>query len=59
MRSKPLISDVNTENTMTIYIDADACPVTRIAESIARKHGIPVILLCNLQTMAFSRRSRG
>ena len=32
---------------MTIYIDADACPVTRIAEDIARKHGIPVILLCD------------
>ena len=32
---------------MTIFIDADACPVTRIAESIARKHGIPVILLCD------------
>ena len=32
---------------MTIYIDADACPVIRIAEGIARKHGIPVILLCD------------
>ena len=32
---------------MTVYIDADACPVTRIAEDIARKHGIPVILLCD------------
>ena len=32
---------------MTIYIDADACPVTRIAEDIARKHGVPVILLCD------------
>ena len=32
---------------MTIYIDADACPVTRIAEDIAREHGIPVILLCD------------
>ena len=32
---------------MMIYIDADACPVTRIAESIARKHGIPVTLLCD------------
>ena len=32
---------------MTIYIDADACPVTRIAEDIARKHGIPVTLLCD------------
>ena len=32
---------------MTIYIDADACPVTRIAEDIARKYGIPVTLLCD------------
>ena len=32
---------------MTIYIDADACPVTRIAEDVARKHGIPVMLLCD------------
>ena len=30
-----------------IYIDADACPVTRIAEDIARKHSIPVTLLCD------------
>ena len=34
-------------DTMTIYIDADACPVTRIAEDIARKYGIPVTLLCD------------
>ena len=32
---------------MTIYIDADACPVTRIAEGIAKEHGIPVTLLCD------------
>ena len=32
---------------MIVYIDADACPVTRIAENIARKHGIPVTLLCD------------
>ena len=32
---------------MTIYIDADACPVTRIAERIAKKYGIPVVLLCD------------
>ena len=32
---------------MTIYIDADACPVTRIAENIAKKHSIPVTLLCD------------
>ena len=32
---------------ITVYIDADACPVTRIAEDIARNHGIPVTLLCD------------
>ena len=30
-----------------IYIDADACPVTRIAERVAKEHGIPVVLLCD------------
>lgn len=32
---------------MRVYIDADACPVTRIAESIAKKYHIPVTLLCD------------
>ena len=32
---------------MTVLIDADACPVTHIAESISKKHGIPCILLCD------------
>ena len=32
---------------MRILIDADACPVTRIAEDIARKYRIPVIMLCD------------
>ena len=32
---------------MTIYIDADACPVTRIVERVAREHDIPVMLLCD------------
>ena len=32
---------------MMIYIDADACPVTWIAEDIARKHEIPVTMLCD------------
>lgn len=32
---------------MRTYIDADACPVTRIAEDIARRYGIPVTLLCD------------
>ena len=32
---------------LKIYVDADACPVTRIAEQIAKKHNIPVTLLCD------------
>lgn len=32
---------------MRIYIDADACPVTRIAEEIAKGLGVPVTLLCD------------
>ena len=32
---------------MRIHIDADACPVTRIAEGIAKKYSIPVTLLCD------------
>ena len=32
---------------MTVYIDADACPVTRIAERAAKEYGIPVVLLCD------------
>ena len=30
---------------MKIYVDADACPVTRIVERVAREHDIPVVLL--------------
>ena len=32
---------------MVIYIDADACPVTRIAERVAKENNIPVTLLCD------------
>ena len=32
---------------MKVYVDADACPVTRIAERVAKEHGIPVALLCD------------
>ena len=44
---------------MTIYIDADACPVTRIAEDIARQHGIPVTLLCDTNQVLTSDYSTG
>lgn len=32
---------------MKIYIDADACPVTRIVERLASKYTIPCTLLCD------------
>lgn len=41
----------------TIYIDADACPVTHIAEEIARRHGIPVTILCDTNHVMYSKTS--
>lgn len=32
---------------MKIFVDADACPVVRIVEKIAKEHGIEVTLLCD------------
>ena len=32
---------------MTVFIDADACPVTKIAERAAKRYDIPVVLLCD------------
>jgi len=32
---------------MELFIDADGCPVTNIAVSLAKKHGIPCTLLCD------------
>lgn len=32
---------------MKIYVDADACPVVRIVEEIAKKENIPSCLLCD------------
>ena len=32
---------------VTVFVDADACPVTRIVEQVAKEHGIPVVLLCD------------
>jgi uncharacterized protein YaiI (UPF0178 family) len=38
----------------TVYIDADACPVTRDAISVARGKGLPVVLVGN-GTQSFDR----
>ena len=32
---------------MKIYVDADACPVTRIVEKVAKEYDIDVVLLCD------------
>lgn len=32
---------------MKIYVDADACPVVKIVEKIAKRYEIPVMLLCD------------
>lgn len=32
---------------MIIYVDADACPVVRIVEKVAKEMSIPVMLLCD------------
>ena len=30
-----------------IFVDADACPVTRIVEKLAKQYAVPVTLLCD------------
>ena len=37
----------NGGGNMQIFVDADACPVVRIVETIAEKYSIPVTLLCD------------
>jgi len=32
---------------MRILVDADACPVVRIVEQVAKEYKIEVVLLCN------------
>jgi len=39
---------------MRILIDADACPVVKIAEDCARRRGIGVVLLCDTNHVLYS-----
>lgn len=39
---------------MKILVDADACPVVKITENIAKKRGIPVVLLCDTNHILYS-----
>jgi uncharacterized protein YaiI (UPF0178 family) len=36
-----------TENSITIYVDADACPVKAEIYKVAERHGIPVYVVAN------------
>lgn len=42
---------------MHIYVDADACPVVGIVESLAEKYNIPVTLLCDTNHIIHSNYS--
>lgn len=42
---------------MRIYIDADACPVVRQAEKIAKRYQLPVTLLCDTNHVLTSEYS--
>ena len=39
---------------MRIFVDADACPVVGIIETIAEKHNIPTTLLCDTNHILYS-----
>ena len=34
-------------NGITVLVDADACPVVKLVERIAKNHNVPVVLLCD------------
>jgi uncharacterized protein len=36
-----------TSKSVTLYIDADACPVKAEAERVASRFGVPMVLVCN------------
>ena len=42
---------------MRILVDADACPVVRLIEEIAREEKIPVTLLCDTNHILYSEYS--
>ena len=43
---------------MTVYVDADACPVVRETVEVAKKHGMPVTLLCDTNHVLTSDYAR-
>mgnify|MGYP004509943247 FL=1 len=43
---------------MQIFVDADACPVVNIVESVAEKYNIPTTLLCDTNHVLYSDYSK-
>lgn len=43
---------------MRILVDADACPVVKIVEQTAKKHGVEVILFCDTNHVLYSEYAR-
>lgn len=43
---------------MRILVDADACPVKDIIEKLARKHGLPVLMISNVNHLIKSDYSQ-
>ena len=43
---------------MHIFVDADACPVVKVIEAIAKKYQIPVTLLCDINHDLYSDYSK-
>ena len=46
--------DLDGEIIMQIFVDADACPVVDIVETIAEKYNIPTTLLCDTNHVLYS-----
>ena len=47
----------NGEALVRIFVDADACPVVGIIETIAEKYNIPTTLLCDTNHILYSNYS--
>lgn len=52
------ITTRETRLMMQILVDADACPVVDIVESIAEKYNIPTTLLCDTNHVLYSDYSK-
>ena len=55
--AEDFISKRNGEAPVQIFVDADACPVVGIIETIAEKYNIPTTLLCDTNHILYSNYS--